>query len=43
MGVEITASGDYTVEGWLFDENGQQIETAAVSGPLSEGAPKLSR
>ena len=42
VGVEITASGDYTVEGWLFDENGQQIETAAVSGPLSEGAQTVT-
>jgi len=35
--LEITTSGEYTIEGWLYDGDGNPIEIASITEHLNEG------
>ncbi len=37
VGLKITSSGEYTIEGWLYDKNGNPIEVASTTEYLDEG------
>jgi len=42
VGIEITASGDYTVIGQLYDSSGEERETAETSAHLEVGVQSLT-